>query len=313
MSEFIGIDVSKATLDVYAHAAGAAFAVANDEAALQGLREKLAGFEPELIVLEATGGYERTCAAVLAQAGLPVAVVNPRQVRAFAIAIGVLAKSDKVDARVLAHFAAAVRPEVRALPDEQRQALDELLGRRRQLVGMLVQEKNRLQQARASLVRKDIKSLIAVLEKRIGGCDGELQQLIHDSPVWKAQEDLLRSFKGIGPVSARTLVAELPELGKLNRKQIASLVGLAPIARDSGTWRGKRAIYGGRAQIREVLYMATLTAIRANDTIRSFYQRLRNAGKPHKVALIACMRKLLTILNAMMRTQTHWHDPLKSA
>jgi len=313
MSEFIGIDVSKATLDVYVHAAGAAFAVANDEAALYGLREKLAGFKPELIVLEATGGYERLCAAALAQAGLPVAIINPRQVRAFAIATGVLAKSDRVDARVLAHFAAAVRPEVRALPDEQREALDELLGRRRQLVGMLVQEKNRLQQARAALVRKDIKSHITILEKRVSGCDGELQQLIHDSPAWKAQEDLLRSFKGIGPVSARTLVAELPELGKLNRKQIASLVGLAPIARDSGTWRGKRAIYGGRAQVREVLYMATLTAIRANDTIRSFYQRLCNAGKPHKVALIACMRKLLTILNAMMRTQTHWHDPLKTA
>lgn len=313
MSEFIGIDVSKARLDVYAHAAGAAFAVANDEAALHGLREKLTGFRPELIVMEATGGYERLCAAALAQVGLPVAIVNPRQVRAFAIATGVLAKSDKVDARVLAHFAAAVRPQVRALPDEQREALDELLGRRRQLIGMLVQEKNRLQQARAPLVRKDIKSHIAILEKRIGGCDGELQQLIHDSPAWKAQEDLLRSFKGIGPVSARTLVAELPELGKLNRKQIASLVGLAPIARDSGTWHGKRAIYGGRAQIREVLYMATVSAIRANETIRSFYRRLCAAGKPHKVALIASMRKLLTILNAMMRTQTHWHDPLKTA
>lgn len=313
MSEFIGIDVSKATLDVCVHEAGSAFTVPNDEAALHGLREKLAGFKPELIVLEATGGYERLCAAALAQAGLPVAIVNPRQVRAFAVATGVLAKSDKVDARVLAHFAAAVRPEVRALPDEQREALDELLGRRRQLIGMLVQEKNRLQQARAPLVKKEIKSHISILEKRIGGCDGELQQLIHDSPAWKAQEDLLRSFKGIGPVSARTLVAELPELGKLNRKQIASLVGLAPIARDSGTWRGKRAIYGGRAQIREVLYMATVTAIRANDTIRSFYQRLCNAGKPHNVALIACMRKLLTILNAMMRTQTHWHDPLKTA
>lgn len=312
MSEFIGIDVSKATLDVYVHEAGVAFKAANDETALHGLREKLAAFTPELIVLEATGGYERMCAAALAQAGLPVAIVNPRQVRAFAIATGVLAKSDKVDARVLAHFAAAVRPQVGALPDEQREALDELLGRRRQLIGMLVQEKNRLQQARAALVRKDIKSHIAILEKRIGSCDGELQQLIHDSPVWKTHEDLLRSFKGIGPVSACTLVAELPELGKLNRKQIASLVGLAPIARDSGSWRGKRAIYGGRAQVRQVLYMATVSAIRANQTIRSFYQRLCAAGKPHKVALIACMRKLLTILNAMMRTQTHWHDALKT-
>lgn len=309
MNEFIGIDVSKATLDVYLHGAGSAFTVANDEVGLRALAEKLASAQPELIVLEATGGYERLCAALLARAGLAVAIVNPRQVRGFAIATGVLAKSDKVDARVLAHFAAAVRPQVRALPDEQREALDELLGRRRQLIGMLVQEKNRLQQARATLVKKDIKTHIAILEKRIGGCDGELQQLIHNSPAWKAQEDLLRSFTGIGPVSARTLVAELPELGKLNRKQIASLVGLAPIARDSGTWRGKRAIYGGRAQIREVLYMATVSAIRANETIRSFYRRLCDAGKPHKVALIACMRKLLTILNAMMHTQTQWQHP----
>jgi transposase len=178
---------------------------------------------------------------------------------------------------------------------------------------MLVQEKNRLQQARAPLVKKDIKTLIAVLEKRIGGCDWELQQLIHTSPVWKAQEDLLRSFTGIGPVSACTLVAELPELGRLNRKQIASLVGLAPITRDSGTWRGKRAIYGGRAQIRSVLYMVTVSAIRANQRIRSFYQRLCAAGKPHKVALIVCMRKVLTILNAMMHTQTHWQDPSQPA
>jgi transposase len=313
MSEFIGIDVSKATLDVYLHGARTGFTIANDEAEFKELTQKLTAAEPELVVLEGTGGYERLCVASLARAGLAVAIVNPRQVRSFAIATGVLAKSDKVDARVLAHFAAAVRPEVRALPDEQRQALDELLGRRRQLMGMLVQEKNRLQQARARLVKKDIKSLIVILEKRIGGCDGELRQLIHASPAWKAQEDLLRSFTGIGPVSARTLVAELPELGQLNRKQIASLVGLAPIARDSGKWRGKRTIYGGRAQIRSVLYMPTVNAIRTNARIGSFYQRLCAAGKPHKVALVACMRKMLTILNAMMRTQTHWHDSLEAA
>lgn len=313
MNEFIGIDVSKAQLDVYVHSTRSSFSVANDEPAIKGLCERVGGMSPELVVLEATGGYERLCAASLAQAGVPVVIVNPRQVRAFAIATGVLAKSDKVDARVLAHFAAAVRPPVRALPDEERQALEELLGRRRQLVGMLVQEKNRLAQAREALVRKDLKSHIAILQKRITGCDGELQQRIHDSPVWKAQEDLLRSFKGIGPVSACTLVAELPELGKLNRKQIASLVGLAPIARDSGTWRGKRAIYGGRAQVRDVLYMATVSAIRANACIRSFYERLCRAGKPHKVALIACMRKILTILNAMMRTNSHWREPLAGA
>jgi transposase len=313
MSEFVGIDVSKAQLDVYGHTSKSVLSVANDEAGVRQLVERLTPLEPELVVLEATGGYERLCAASLARAGFAVAVVNPRQVRAFAVATGILAKSDRVDARVLAHFAAAVRPPVRALPDEQRQALDELLGRRRQLVGMLVQEKNRILQARAPLVKKDIKTHIALLEKRIGGCDGELQQIIHDSPVWKAQEDLLRSFNGIGPVSACTLVAELPELGKLNRKQIASLVGLAPIARDSGTWRGKRSIRGGRGQVRGALYMATVTAVRSNLHIRTFYERLCAAGKPHKVALIACMRKLLTILNAMMRTQTHWHDPLKTA
>jgi len=313
MSEFVGIDVSKATLDVYLHDARTGFTIANDEAGFKDLTEKLAAAEPELVVLEATGGYERLCVASLARAGLAVAIVNPRQVRSFAIAMGVLAKSDKVDARVLAHFAAAVRPEVRALPDEQRQALDELLGRRRQLMGMLVQEKNRLQQARARLVKKDIKSLMLILEKRIGGCDGELRQLIHASPAWKAQEDLLRSFTGIGPVSARTLVAELPELGQLNRKQIASLVGLAPIARDSGKWRGKRTIYGGRAQIRSALYMPTVNAIRTNARIGAFYQPLCAAGKPHKVALIACMHKVLTILNAMMRTQTRWHASLETA
>jgi transposase len=313
MSEFVGIDVSKAQLDVYGHTTKSVFSVTNDEAGLKMLMERLMQLEPQLVVLEATGGYERLCAASLARAGRAVAVVNPRQVRAFAVATGILAKSDRVDARVLAHFAAAVRPPVRALPDEQRQALDELLGRRRQLIGMLVQEKNRLLQARAPLVRKDIKTHIAMLEKRIGGCDGELQQIIHDSPAWKAQEDLLRSFNGIGPVSARTLVAELPELGRLNRKQIASLVGLAPIARDSGTWRGKRSIRGGRGQVRGALYMATVTAVRSNFHIRAFYQRLCAAGKPHKVALIACMRKVLTILNAMMRTQTRWQAPLSTA
>lgn len=312
MSEFVGIDVSKVRLDVCLHEARSAFAVANDEPGFKDLTEKLETIQPELIVLEATGGYERLCAAWLARSGFAVAVVNPRQVRAYAVATGVLAKTDKVDARVLASFAAGVRPKVRVLPDEQREALDELLGRRRQLTGMLVQEKNRLQQARAALVKKEIKSHIEILQKRIGGCDAELQQLIHDSPVWKTQEDLLRSFNGIGPVSACTLVAELPELGTLSRKKIAALVGVAPLPDDSGRRRGKRVIYGGRAHVRSVLYMATVSAIRTNECIRSFYRRLCAAGKPHKVALIACMRKLLTILNAMMRSQTRWRDPLKT-
>ena len=254
------------------------------------------------------GGYERLCAATLAQAGLPVVVVNARQVRAFAVATGVLAKTDAVDARVLAHFAAAVRPAVRPLPDEQRAALDEIMGRRRQLVGMLVMEKNRLAQARNPGVRRDIKSLIAVLEKRIGSCDGELQRQIQASPVWRAQEDLLRSFNGIGPLNARVLLVELPELGTLDRKKIAALVGLAPIARDSGQHRGRRSIAGGRGQVRASLYMATVAAIRANAVIRAFYQRLREAGKPARVAIVACMRKILTILNAMVRNQTRWQS-----
>jgi transposase len=308
MSEFIGIDVSKATLDVAAHASGARLQAENSEQGLKRLSEQLLELVPELVVMEASGGYERLCAATLAQAGLPVAVVNARQVRAFAVATGVLAKTDAVDARVLAHFAAAVRPAVRPLPDEQRAALDEIMGRRRQLVGMLVMEKNRLAQARNPGVRRDIKSLIAVLEKRIGGCDGELQRQIQASPVWRAQEDLLRSFNGIGPVNARVLLIELPELGTLDRKKIAALVGLAPIARDSGQHRGRRSIAGGRGQVRSTLYMATVSAIRANAVIRVFYQRLREAGKPAKVAIVACMRKILTILNAMVRTQTRWQN-----
>jgi transposase len=308
MSEFIGIDVSKATLDVAAHASAARLQVDNSEQGLKQLAEQLLQWGPELVVMEASGGYERLCAATLAQAGVPVAVVNARQVRAFALATGVLAKTDAVDARVLAHFAAAVRPAVRPLPDGQRQALDEIMGRRRQLVGMLVMEKNRLAQARNAGVRRDIKSLIAVLEKRIDGCDGELQRQIQDSPVWRAQEDLLRSFNGIGPVNARVLLIELPELGRLDRKKIAALVGLAPIARDSGPHRGRRTIAGGRAQVRSSLYMATVAAIRSNAVIRAFYQRLRQAGKPTKVAIVACMRKILTILNAMMRTQTRWQN-----
>jgi len=308
MSEFIGIDVSKAILDVAVHASGVRLQAENDEQGLKRLSEQLLGLAPELVVMEASGGYERLCAATLAQAGLPVAVVNARQVRAFAVATGVLAKTDAVDARVLAHFAAAVRPAVRPLPDEQRAALDEIMGRRRQLVGMLVMEKNRLAQARNPGVRRDIKSLIAVLEKRIGGCDGELQRQIQASPVWRAQEDLLRSFNGIGPVNARVLLIELPELGTLDRKKIAALVGLAPIAHDSGQHRGRRSIAGGRGQVRSSLYMATVSAIRTNAIIRAFYQRLREAGKPAKVAIVACMRKILTILNAMVRTQTRWQN-----
>jgi transposase len=307
MSEFIGVDISKAQLDVHAHASGERATYSNDEAGLEQLIGWTRRFEVQLVVLEASGGYERLAAVLLTQAGFAVAVVNPRQVRAFAIASGVLAKTDAVDARVLAHFAAVIRPAARPIADEQRQLLDELLGRRRQLVGMVVMEKNRLLQARDKRVRRDIQGLVEVLQKRIRGCDGELQQLIEDSPVWRAQEDLLRSFNGIGPVNARTLLIELPELGRLSRKKIAALVGVAPIPDDSGARRGRRFIRGGRAQVRSALYMAAVTAIRSNACIRKFYERLRAAGKPGKVALTACMRKMLTILNAMVRSHTRWH------
>jgi transposase len=310
MSESVGIDVSKSQLDVRAHVSGECVVVDNTEAGLEQLVAWLKVRRPELIVMEASGGYERLSAAVLTQAGFGVAVVNARQVRAFALASGVLAKTDRVDARVLAHFAAAIRPTAQPLADTQRQLLDELMGRRRQLIAMLVMEKNRLGQARDNRVRCDIKSLIEILEKRIRGCDAELQQLIQRSPVWRAQEDLLRSFNGIGPVSARTLLIELPELGTLSRKKIAALVGLAPIARDSGKHHGRRMISGGRGQVRSALYMAAVAAVRANACIGAFYRRLRAAGKPGKVALTACMRKMLTILNAMMRNQSRWHEPL---
>jgi transposase len=312
MSEFIGVDVSKATLDVCAHTSGASFTVDNDEEGLKQLCERLIERSPELVVLEASGGYERLCAAALAHAGLPVVLVNARQVRLFAQATGVLAKTDKLDARVLAHFAAAVRPAVRPLPDEQTQILDELLSRRRQIVATLVAEKNRLAMARGHLVKKTVREAVRTYERTLKLIDDELDQLIKASPLWREKEDLLRSFKGIGPVSARTLLAEMPELGALNRKQIASLAGVAPIARESGAWRGRRSIFGGRGQVRAVLYMATVAAIRANPVIKAFYQRLRAAGKPAKVAIVACMRKILTILNAMVRTRSYWQQPLNT-
>lgn len=308
MSEFIGIDISKSRLDVAAHASGAIFAADNTDAGVAQLCERLLALQPELVVMEASGGYERLCAAALAHAGLAVVVVNARQVRAFALATGVLAKTDRVDARVLAHFAQAVRPPVRALPDAQQQALDELLARRRQIVAAWVAEKNRLALARTAPVKRSLRDAVAAYERLLERIDRDLDGLIQNSPLWREKEDLLRSFKGIGPVSARTLLADLPELGRLDRKQIAALVGLAPIARESGNWRGRRSIFGGRAQVRTALYMPTVAAIRANASIRTFYQRLRQAGKPAKVALVACMRKVLTILNAMVRTQTPWRE-----
>jgi transposase len=305
---FVGIDVAKATLDIAVRPTGATWQVANEERVLPDLVARLRALAPTRIVLEATGGYEHAVVAALAAAGLPVIVVNPRQVRDFGRATGQLAKTDRIDAALLALFAERVQPELRPLPDEALQALDAFLTRRRQLLEMLIAERNRFGLAKRP-IRRDIDQHIRWLEKRLKDVDRELAAAIEASPVWRATEDLLRTVPGIGPVISRTLLGELPELGQLNRKQIAALVGVAPHARDSGTLRGKRMIWGGRASVRAVLYMGALVAAKFNPVIRAFYQRLRAAGKPAKVALTACMRKLLIILNAMVRNGTPWRPP----
>jgi transposase len=304
---FIGIDVSKARLDVALRPSGESESVTNDEAGIKTLLKRWGEIEPALIVLEATGGVERSVIRALASAELPVVVVNPRQVRDFAKATGQLAKTDRIDALVLARFAEAVRPAVRPLPDEITLELRALIARRRQITEMIVAERNRLSGASKS-VRKRIDAHLRWLEAELERADKDLDQSIRQSPIWQENEDLLKSVPGIGPVISRTLLAELPELGELNRKQIAALVGVAPLNRDSGTLRGRRAIWGGRASVRAVLYMAALVASRRNAVIRAFYKRLRNAGKAPKVALVACMRKLLTILNAMIKHRTHWSE-----
>ena len=302
---YVGIDVSKATLDVAFGSDGQMIQSANDEAGISDLVTRLVKAAPELVVLEATGGYESLVAAALAGKEVPVAVVNPRQVRDFAKATGVLAKTDRIDAHVLARFAEAVKPEPRPLPTPQAKELEEFLNRRRQIVDMLTMEKNRLAMAATERMKKSLTKHIAWLEEALRRANDDIDKAVRASPAWREQEDLLRSVPGIGPVSARTLLAELPELGALNKKQIAALVGLAPLNRDSGTMKGTRSCWGGRASIRRVLYMATLTAVRANPIIRRTYAALRARGKKHKVALVACMRKLLTILTAMVRDGHH--------
>jgi len=305
-SVYVGIDVAKATLDVAVHPTGARWTTTHTEREVAGLVTRLTPLQPALVVLEATGGLEGPLAGALAAAGLPVVVVNPRQVRDFAKATGTLAKTDALDAAVLAHFAAAVRPTPRPLPDAATQALAALVTRRRQLVEMLTAERNRLGSAPRAL-RAEIQAHITWLQRRLGRLDDDLHEAIRTSPVWRAQDDLLQSVPGVGPVLARTLLASLPELGRLDRKAIAALVGVAPLNRDSGTFRGRRMIWGGRAGVRAVLYMGTLVAVRHNPVLRAFYQRLRGVGKLPKVALTACMRKLLTILNAMLKQQTRWN------
>jgi transposase len=301
---FVGIDVSQSQLDV-AVRPGARFSVTNDEPGRATLAAQLCRLAPVLIVLEATGGLEVPLAGALAADGLPVVVVNPRRVRDFARATGQLAKTDALDAQILAHFAEVIRPAVRPLPDEQTQALAALATRRRQLVDMLTAEKNRLRTAPPS-IRKSLRAHMAWLHRERIHTDTDLAQAIQDSPVWRERDDLLRSVPGVGPVLTTTVLANLPELGTLTNKQIAALVGVAPLNRDSGTLHGKRRVWGGRAQVRATLYMAAIVATRYNPTIKTFYQRLCGLGKAKKVALVACMRKLLTTLNAMLKHRTRW-------
>jgi transposase len=308
----VGIDVAKPRLDVAVRPSGAQWQVPNDEAGLAELVARLRPLAPQLIVLEASGGWELLGASILAGAGLPVAVVNPRQVRDFAKATGQLAKTDALDAQVLAHFAAVVQPPPRPLPDADQQALAALLTRRRQVLGMLTAERQRLGTARPP-VRGRVRAHIRWLEQELADLDDELGRTIRASPVWREQDALLRSVPGVGPVVALTLLAELPELGRLDRKRIAALVGLAPLNCDSGTRRGRRVVWGGRGRVRCALYMAALVASRHNPVIRAFYQRLLAAGKPKMVALTACMHKLLIILNAILAHRTPWQPTARRA
>lgn len=308
VARFIGIDVSKQWLDVATLPERETRRFGNDNAGQEQLGAWLIQLAPELIVMEATGGFETRVATALAAEGLALAVVNPRHVRDFARAFGILAKTDRIDASVLAAFAEKVHPPVRPLPDEDRRELIDLVDRRRQLVTMRAEEKTRLSQSTAS-ARQDIKEHIEWLDERLRRLDIDLTAKLRSSSLWKAKEEILISVPGVGRVTVFTLLARLPELGALNRRAIAALTGVAPFARDSGQHRGRRMIWGGRADVRSVLYMAAVSAARINPVIKSFYLRLKQAGKPAKVALTACMRKLLTILNTMLRNNQSWNAP----
>lgn len=305
---FIGIDVARDSLEVAVRSTGEQWSVGNQSVGIADLLVRLRALRPTLIVLEATGGLELPALGVLGSGGLPIVAVNPRQVRDFAKATGKLAKTDAIDAQVLAHFAEAVRPAVRPLPDAATRALSALVARRRQLVEMLTAEENRRASA-AATIRPDIQEHIGWLRKRLSGIDKALSQALRTSPLWREQEDLLRSVPGIGPVVAATLLADLPELGVLSRKPLGALVGVAPLNRDSGTLRGKRTVWGGRSTVRAALYMAALVGTRHNPVLRALYLRLLAAGKTKKVALTACMHKLLTILHALLKHRTPWATP----
>ena len=304
---YVGIDVAKAQLDVAVRPTNDRWVLSHHEAGIRQLVARLQALAPTIVVLEASGGLELPLVAALASAAVPVVVVNPRQVRDFARATGQLAKTDALDAAILAHFAVAVRPPVRPLRDAETQALTALATRRHQVQIMLVAERNRLGTATAG-VRRHIVAHIAWLEREVADLDQQLQQTLRQSPVWRVKDALLRTVPGVGPQLSLTLLAHLPELGTLDRRQIAALVGVAPFNRDSGTLRGKRTVWGGRARVRATLYMGALVASRYNPVIRAFYQRLLAAGKPKKLALTACMRKLLVILNAMLKQGAPWSD-----
>lgn len=306
---FVGIDVSKNWLDVAVHEQAEVWRVSNDEAGIASLVKTLKKLKPRLIVLEPTGGFEMLVVAELSQAGLPVAVVNARRVRDFAKATGQFAKTDKLDARVLAHFAAAVRPEVRSLRSEEEEQLTALLTRRRQVLEMLTVEKNRRVTVRAKM-RPALEAHIHWLANHRKELDQEIEEFVKGSPSWKEKDTLLQSVPGVGPITSATLLGMLPELGILNRQEVAALVGVAPLNKDSGRKQGKRRIFGGRGDVRSVLYMAALSAKKHNPFIRTFYDRLLRHGKEKKVALTACMRKLLVILNAMLRTNQPWRSQI---
>ena len=301
---FVGIDVSKDRLDVHLRPGGQAFAVPRDGEGRAELVRRLEVLPVEIVVLEATGGFETVAAAALAAAGLPLAVVNPRQIRDFARAIGQLAKTDALDAAAIARFAEAVKPQPRPLPDREAQALGELVSRRRQIVETMTAERNRRLHLTQPRLLRGLDQVLAVLQAQLSELESDIDDAIRRTPAWREKEDLLRSVPGIGPAVARTLIAELPELGSLDRRKIASLAGLAPMNRDSGTLRGRRTITGGRATVRSALFMSVMVAIRHKLPLHAVYQRLRDAGKPAKVAIVACMRKLLTITNAILRDNT---------
>jgi transposase len=303
---FIGIDVSRDRLDAHVRPSDESFAVARDSEGLAALIERLRALDPYLVVLEATGGFEVTVAAAVAAAQIPLAVMNPRQIRDFARSTGQLAKTDALDAKAIARFAEAVRPEPRPVPDVQARALGELVARRRQIIEMMTAERNRRRQLTSRRLIKSVDRLLAVLQQELSELERDLDQGIRGTPAWRERDELMRSIPGVGNVVARTLIADLPELGRLDRKQIAALVGVAPLNRDSGKMRGKRTTWGGRAKVRCALYMAALVASRHNPVLKAFYQRLLSAGKPKKLALTAVMRKLLTILNAVVRDNTRW-------